>query len=229
MPLPLLLAAAAAPALFKGVKGIIQGFEADDVKKRDTEPAAHKEALALGRQAQAAGLPGAATYLNRIEGGVNDTLSAATRAGTSGSSVLGLLEKADANRNQALNTLGTREDVYHQGQNQQLQRLLNEQGQYQLADQHEYDRNKAALNQASDTNLFGALTDASQVATYGLNKSALPTGEGALGSDLLKTAGSKVGTAPGYDTDALGPIDPATGKRLRYGVPSYSKLAVAGY
>lgn len=207
MPIPIALAAAAVPTLYKGIKGIIQGFEADDVKLRDTEPAAHKEALALGRQAQAAGLPGAASYLNRIQGGVNDTLSAATRAGTSGSSVLGLLEKADANRNQALNSLGTREDAYHQGQNQNLQRLLNEQAGYQLADQRELDKNRAALDQASDTNKFSAVNEGSQLLTYALKKNDDSSGGGGSASDA----------------SGLSPFGPDYLKRRsKYGVPDIS-------
>jgi hypothetical protein len=225
MPIPIALAAAAVPTLYKGIKGIIQGFEADDVKLRDTEPAAHKEALALGRQAQAAGLPGAATYRNRIEAGVNDTLSAATRAGTSGSSVLGLLEKADANRNQALNTLGTREDTYHQGQNRHLEQLLKEQAGYQLADQRELDKNRAALDQASNTNIFNAVTEGSQLAAYALGK---PEEGDGLNSSLLKKAGKKVAAATG--TISTGPDD-ILNRRVRYneyGVPDYGPLRLGG-
>jgi hypothetical protein len=220
MPLPLLLAAAALPALYKGIKGFSQGREAELLQQRDTTPPAFREALGLGRQAQTAQLPGLGTQLNRIEAGTNDTLQAATRAGTSGSSVLGLLGVADQNRQRALADIGARTDANQQVQNSHLQGLLREQAGYQLRDRQEFDRNRAALKQAADANKFGALSDLSQVGVYGLGKMAPPVAKG-LENPLIQQAGRNLAAVSG--TIVTGPDD-VLNRRARhnkYGVLDY--------
>lgn len=182
---------------------------------QDTTTPAEREALELARQRATAQLPGQATTLNRIEAGTNDTLSAATRAGTSSSSVLGLLGLADQNRQRALNDLGTRADAVHQQQERDLGTELQRQAQHQQRDRETFERSKAALNESSERNIYGALDGAAQVGAFALSKyePKTYTGEGQLNSALFKAAGKKVATAPG--TEATG-IDDVLKPKRRY-------------
>ena len=66
-------AAALAPIIYKGAKGLTQGDEADELKKRNTTPPARAEARVLGRQAVAMGLLGAGAQRHRIEAGTNSS------------------------------------------------------------------------------------------------------------------------------------------------------------
>lgn len=164
--LPLL----AVPAAFKLIKGIAQEREADSLRLRDTTPEAFKEQMALAKQGQAAALPGAAQQEERVDGTQESTLAAGTRAGTSASSILGLLSESDRNRQRALADLDSRQDAFHQQQNGYVSRLLSQQAQYQLADQQTLDRNKAALREAGNRNEYSALDEGTQVAAYGMRK-----------------------------------------------------------
>jgi hypothetical protein len=221
--LPLLLAAAAVPSIYKGIQGIAQGIQADHLKVRDTTPQAFRESLGLSRQAATAGLPGEGQQLNRLNAGTNNVLAAGARAGTSSSSILGLLGNADQTRARGLNELGARSDAYHQQQQRGLQGMLQQQAAYQTADRQEYDRNKAALKEASERNIFGALEGGSQVAAYGLNG-------GAAGAQPTAAGGSNIlgGPVPPPVAPELAGYDqvnylPGTSRpRYNYGVPTYA-------
>lgn len=63
-----------------------------------------------------------------------NVLAAGTRAGTSASSILGLLSSADETRRKGLADLGVRTDAYHQQQGY-LSGMLKQQAAYQRADQ----------------------------------------------------------------------------------------------
>lgn len=225
MPLPLLLAAAAVPALYKGIKGIAQGIEADNLSLRDTTPPAFREALGLSRQAATAGLPGEGQIIDRLGAGTNDVLSAGVRAGTSASSILGLLSSSDENRRKGLADLGIRADAYHQKQQGYLSEMLKQQAAYQKADQQELDRNRAALTESSQRNIYGAFDGASQVATYGLSKMDADDAAGGLNSSLIRKAGKKVAAAHGPIFS--GPDDILTPRGdYKFGVPTYRGLPI---
>lgn len=226
MPLPLLLAAAAVPAIYKGIAGIAQGIQANNLKRRDTTPPAFTEALNLGRQAAQAGLPGEVAQLNRLDAGQNAVLSAGTRVGTSGSSILGLLSSADENRTRALSDLSTRSDAYHQQQTGHLEGLLKQQAAYQKADSQEFDRSKAALNESSQRNIYGALDGASQVAAYGLGKMDADDATYGLDSSLIRKAGKRVAAAKGPLVSGPDDILTRRGDSYNYGVPTYKGLSL---
>lgn len=220
---PITLAALGLPALYKLYKGYEQGQQAEKLQVRDTTPAAFKELEQATRQGTAAILPGYGAAVDGINAGANSTLDAATKAGTSGASVLGLLTTADANRQRALADLNTRNDAYHAQQENKLTGVLGQKAAYQAKDQQQYDQAKGALQEASQRNLYGAVDGASQIATYGLHqKSSAKSGEYGLNSDLIKTAGNKATAAPGIDASGPDDILPARRKAInRFGVPDY--------
>jgi hypothetical protein len=227
--LPLLLAAAAVPSIYKGIKGMIQGNEADKLKLRDTTPLAFRESLAMDRQAEAAGLPGQGTAINQLDAGQEAALSAGLRAGTNSGSILDLLARTDQNRTKGLADLGARNDAYHQQQTHHLQGLLQQQASYQLADQQTLDKNRGALREAADKNIYGALDGLSQVGTYGLSKMDALKGAnpqaGLFKSDLLKTAANKLAadsTAPTTGVDDI--LSRRRNRNNAYGVPTYYDL-----
>ena len=169
MPLPLLLAAAAAPSLMKGITGLFQLNQ--DVQRRDTTPEAFKESLALARQqAVTSRLPNEGQEVNRIAQGTAAVSAAALRAGGSSSDVLSSLAAADSRQQQALAGLAARGEAYHQQQQGVLRQQLGQQAAFQRADQQNYERERGALKEGGLRNLFGAVDGLSQVATYGLGK-----------------------------------------------------------
>jgi hypothetical protein len=220
---PLTLAALGLPQLFKLGQALKQEREAERVQLRDTTPPALREALALGRQGAVATAPGTAATLDRIQAGTNDTLQAATRAGTSGQSILGLLEASDANRTQALSTLSSQQQVYQQGQQRNLQGLLGQEAAVQTHDQQELDRNRAALREAARRNLYGALDGASQLGVYAaLHQNSDDNATYGLEAGKAKAYGRKVANAAGPVVS--GPDDVLAPRRPRYnslGVPDY--------
>lgn len=222
MPAPFLLAAAAIPALYKGIAGVAQGIKADNLSLRDTTPQAFRESLGLQRQLATADLPGEGQALDRLDAGANNVLAAGARAGTSASSILGLLGKTDEIRRRGLADLGARSDAFHQQQQRGLQGMLQQQAAYQAADRQELDRNKAALKESSERNIYGALDAGSQVAAYGLKDYAGSTGEGGLNSSLIKGIGKKIAAADGPTVDALN-VEAARRKQaaLYGGMPIY--------
>lgn len=220
MALPLLLAAAAVPSLYKGIKGLMQGNQADKLQLRDTTPAAFTEALGVARQSVTSLLPGTGQQINRLDAGQNNVLAAGTRAGTSSNSILGLLSSSDENRVRGLADLSTRSEAFRQQGQHTLAGMLQQQAQYQRADQQELDRNKAAFTEAKDRNIYGALDGASQVVAYGLGKME-PGAKYGLYSDLIKKTGAKVAAADGQLVS--GPDDILSLRRKnRYGVPTYN-------
>jgi hypothetical protein len=203
-----------APQIYKGAKGIIQGITGDNLEKKDYTPPAFYEALGLGRQAATAALPGASQQLNRIEAGTNDTLAAASRAGTSGSSILSLLGTADTNRTRALADLATRTDADHQQKTRELGGLLEKKAGYETQNEQRYEAAKAALDESSQRNIYGAVDGASQVFTHFLQQAKNPNaGEGQFNSATVKGAGKKIAVATG--TEATG-IDDVLKPKRRY-------------
>jgi len=169
MPLPLLLAAAAAPSIYKGLAGLFQLNQ--DVKKRDSTPDAFKESLALARQAANTNrLPGEGQQVDRIAQGTAAVQAGALRAGGSSSDVLASLAAADAQQSRSLSELGVRSEAYHQQQQGQLRQGLAQQAQYQQNDQQNFEREKAALQEGGKRNVFGAIDGLSQVGAYALGK-----------------------------------------------------------
>lgn len=187
MPIPFLLAAAAAaPSIYKGLKGLAQADQT--VTTRDTTPAAFKESLALTRQAANTNrLPGEGVQENRIAQGTAAVNAGALRAGASSSDVLASLAASDAQQKQALAELGARGEAYHQQQQGVLRQQLGVQAAYQQHDLDNATREQAALRQAGQQNMFGALEGLSQVAAYGLGPGS---GAPATGADA---AGNGVG------------------------------------
>ena len=219
---PVTLAMLGLPQLFKLGEALKQERQAEQLQLRDTTPPAQREALALARQTATATMPGTSAQLDRLSAGTNDTLQAATRAGTSGQSILGLLEASDANRTQALNNLQTRQDSYQQSQLRNLQGLFMQQAATQARDQQELDRNRAALREASSRNAYGALDGASQLGVYAQlhQDSTAPTY--GLDAGKAKVYGQRIANATGQTVS--GPDEVLKSRRLRYnalGVPDY--------
>lgn len=219
---PVTLAMLGLPQLFKLGEALKQERQAEKLQLRDTTPPAQREALALARQAATATMPGAAAQLDRLNAGTNDTLQAAMRAGTSGQSVLGLLEASDANRTQALTNLQTRQDSYQQNQQRNLQSQLMQRAATQARDQQELDRNRAALREASSRNAYGALDGASQIGVYAqLHQDGTDPTYG-LDAGKAKAYGQKIANAKGQTVS--GPDEVLKARRSRYnalGVPDY--------
>ncbi|MDO7854424.1 hypothetical protein [Hymenobacter convexus] len=173
MPLPLIalaqLGMAAAPSIYKGISGLFQSDA--EVKKRDTTPEAFKEGLALTRQAAASNrLPGQSAEENRIAQQTAGVQAAAQRAGGSSSDILAALGASDARQQQALAALGVRGEAYHQQQQGVLRQGLAQQAAYQQRDQDNFDRERGALKEAGQRNIYGAVDGLSQLGVYALGK-----------------------------------------------------------
>lgn len=173
MPLPLLalaqLGIAAAPSIYKGITGL---FQTDaEVKKRDTTPEAFKESLALTRQAANSNrLPGQGAAENRLALQTAAVNAGALRAGGSSSDVLAALAGADARAQQSLAALTDRSEAYRQQQQGALRQGLAQQAAYQSADEQAYQRERGALKEAGQRNMYGAVDGLSQLGVYALGK-----------------------------------------------------------
>lgn len=96
--------------------------------------------------------------------------AAALRAGGSSSDVLAALGASDAQQKLALSDLTTQGEGYRQQQQGALKQGLQQQAAYQQRDQQEYDRERGALTESGQRNIFGAVDGLSQVASYALGK-----------------------------------------------------------
>lgn len=169
MPLPLLpLLATAAPGLWQGISGIIQGSKANKVRLQDTRPDSLKEEVAIRRQAaNSALMPGQKAAESNIRQNAANSAAALAQAGTGSSGILAGLSRLNQNTNQATQQLATQAAGYQDQARNQLVGSLRQDAVYRTADQNAFNREKAALKQASAANLFGGLSTLGSVGAYG--------------------------------------------------------------
>lgn len=206
MPLPLaaLAAISAAPGILRAIKGFSQLNAAKKVKQQDTTPQAVKEDVAMLRNAAStARLPGQDAAETQLAASQSNTLAAATRVGTSPSSVLGALVRSDLNRQRGLLDLAGRSAAYQDGQRRNLQGGLLRLAGYQDRDKQTYNKTVGAYKQAGWTNIAGAASDLATNAVYFGSKAGQEelNGEGGAGGGMPGLP--LLRRAPGADADPL--------------------------
>jgi hypothetical protein len=160
--------ATAAPKLIASIK---QGFQASNLKRQDTTPAAFKEKLALDRQAAATGrLPGLGMQQERLGMVQSGALQSARLGAASGSDFLAAAQAADARRQMGEQQLGTQGLQYMEGSRRQLGADLTQQAAYQQQDLDTYNRTKAALTQSSAENASNAISGLASYGAAGINR-----------------------------------------------------------
>ncbi|TGE29805.1 hypothetical protein [Hymenobacter metallicola] len=192
MPLPLLALAgiSAAPQLLKLGQGILQGQKAKKVKVEDTQPAASKENLALLRGSANAQMPGYGLMEGQLAQNQAAVAGQALRAGGSSSDIMASIGAADARRQQGLANLNVQNQQYQAQGRRALSAGLLQQAAYQKADQDTASRTRAALKQASATNVFGAVDGLANTGAYFGSTAGQNQVNGVGGFNLLGGSGA---------------------------------------
>jgi len=188
MPIPLAIAAGAAliPSIYKGIAGarqVRQGKQMNPINPGYTRnEGIIDNARILGDRANNYQMPGYGQAVNNIDSGFQSALSSGTQAASSGGDVLDLITKLNYNRGQNMNTLATQNA---QGADQAQMQALNANAQagqeYQNQNAYERDeyqrklREKAALIQGGNQNIYGAVNDVSKLGTDLLIPKISPT------------------------------------------------------
>lgn len=206
-----LLAAAAVPAVFQGISAISQKRKANRinaVRPEYTIPGAVAESVDMARQSAGAAMPGYGTARNNIAGATSNAVRAAQLAG-SGNNVLATIAAAQGNEANAMNNLAAQNAQFQFGQRRDLMSNLLNLGNYQdkawqLNKYEPYQQKaaaKAALTEAANQNMNGAISGLSSVAMMGLGgmgKPKMPTIPGFdLQQGLIPTP-NPYGTYNGY-------------------------------
>ncbi len=176
MPLPLLALATYAPAIAKGVTGLIQATK--HVGRVDTTTPEEREILANARQAQSAALPGLAQYQQRLAQAQNAAIQNATLGAGSASDFIAASGAANTTRQQGEQQLSLQQQAYGDRATQQLNAVLSAMANHSRADTAQAAQANATLKGAALNNAYGAVSDAATVTAYNsLNKKA-PAGPG---------------------------------------------------
>lgn len=187
----LALGAALLPSLYKAVAGgrqVRQGKQMNPVNPGFARnEGIIDNARILGERANNYQMQGYGQAVNNLDTGFQSSLAAGTQASSSGGDVLDLITKLNYNRGQNMNQLATQNA---QGADQALMQSLNANAQagQEYQDQNAYARDeyqrklreKAALIQGGNQNVFGAVNDFSTAGTNLLN-SFNPTGSAVSG------------------------------------------------
>ena len=166
IPLAVMAAIAAAPAITKGIKGIKQKREAKRLKAEDFQyiPPALRQNLASQRnRARSARMPGQSVAERNIRQSTAGGLRAA--GGGSLSDKIAAAQGLVANEQNALAGVGAQAAQFQIGEERQLQSFMGQQGQYEAAGQEKFERTKLGLQSAGDQNIFGSVSDLASVAT----------------------------------------------------------------
>ena len=175
------LALSAAPGIFKGITGLFQRGET--VQRTDTTPAAFTEALALKRQAaNSALMPGYGQRANALAQGQAASVQNAALGSASSGDFLASAQAADARNAQGQQQLGIQAAQYHDQATRALDQGLQQQAQYQVADNNRYNQANAALKGNGLSNIFGGLSDAASAGVYAIGQYKNPTAASVYGS-----------------------------------------------
>lgn len=171
MPLggALSLGLAAAPGAIQFFNGLSQRRAARRVKYQDITPDAFKEELAASRlSANSQRMPGEGAAIDRINAGVANSYNNAVQAGTGSAGILASLGRFDANRNSALVGLADRAGQFRLGQQNRLTQNLRQAANYQQQSRDAFNREKAGLEQAGQTNMFNGVSTVAGAGITGL-------------------------------------------------------------
>lgn len=220
MPLPLaMLALASLPAIQQGISGIGQKVKAGKVKVRDTRPAAHLEELAMRRlAANNQRLPGQGAAEERIAQGEANTYSNALQAGTSGANILAALTQLNRNSAGARNNLSTQAAQFQQNNQDKLAGTLRQDAAYRQNDFQTATREKAALTEASNRNLYSSVSSLASVGMYGLTGGFSGNAGGGMGTPGMRMPGLNSGFSQrqaGYQPPGMVPM---MGDEYEYGM-----------
>jgi hypothetical protein len=161
MPLGGLLSVglAAAPGAYQVFKGLRQAKEARKLRYQDLTPAAFQEELANSRlAANNQRMPGMGLATDKINQGFSNSMNNAVQAGTGSAGILATLGRLDQNRNSAFLSLGQQAAQFQNAQQGRLSGNLRQQAAYQQQSRDAFNRERAALKEASSRNTFGGLS-----------------------------------------------------------------------
>ncbi|ARS36815.1 hypothetical protein [Pontibacter actiniarum] len=175
-----LLALAAAPAIYQGVSGILQKRKANRINAvRPTYniPGAVHESVDMARQSANAAMPGYGTAQNNIKGATANAVRSAQLAG-SGNSMLAAIAAAQSNESNSLLNLATQSAQHQAAQRQNLQGSLMNLAQYKdkawdWNEKQKYQEKaaaKAALTEAANQNINGAISGLASIGTTALGQ-----------------------------------------------------------
>jgi hypothetical protein len=167
--LPLLLAAAAAPQIYKGIKGLIQKNQAKKID--DTRPVYEmpnqisQNVDMYNNLANASRLPGQALIENNLNAGLASDINAIRQTGGSSTNQLAAISNLNANRNKAVSDLGIQAAQFRVNA---MDKMANAKGVMAQYKDKEFDYNKNQefqyrrmkkdmLNKAGDQNIFGGI------------------------------------------------------------------------
>lgn len=204
MPLPLLAlaAATAVPQILKGINGISQLNKAKKVKVQDTTTPFERENMAMLRQdATSQFAPGYGLQRDQLAQGQAGVLSGALRAGGSGSDILSALSRSDAQRQQGMAALNVQNQQFQQQGRRALSAGLMQQAQRRLGDVNNANRERAALTQAGNQNIFSALEGVANTATYFGSKAGQNALNGVTTPFTTPTNKQANRKLPGFDFD----------------------------
>lgn len=196
------LAVTAAPAIYKGIKGISQSNKANNMNPINPGYQINQQVIdnakTLSDQYGNYQLPGYTQMANGINNNFQNAFGAGVQGATSGADIMDLATKIAYGKNQAYNQLGEENAA---GKQQALGSYLdaNAQAGQEYVNKNAYDRDlysgqlkeKAALTQAGAANTYGAIDQIAGIAgKYGFSKlGAKPaTDDGTV--DLSTTPGN---------------------------------------
>jgi hypothetical protein len=163
------LGLAAGTGAFQIFKGLRQAKEARKLRLQDNTPAAFKEELEASRlAANNQRLPGEGQIVDRINAGFTNGVNNAIQAGTGSAGILSAVGRLDQNRNNSILGLGQQAAQYQLGQQNRLSGNLRQQAAYQQQDRDAFNREKAALKEASSRNIFGGISTVAGAGITGL-------------------------------------------------------------
>lgn len=211
-------AIAAAPAIYKGVKGITQSSQAS--KMNPTNPGYQvnqgviDNARTLSDQYGNYQLPGYASMAGNIDTDFSNAFSSGVKGASSGNDILQLATNMAYGKNKAYNQLG---EENAQGKQGILGQYLNANAaagqQYQnknLYDQQQYQQQlqqKAALTQAGATNTYGAIDQLSGLASkYAFSANPIGGGSSTGGNNFGYSNAGYV--PPNQLPQGVNPVDP---------------------
>lgn len=149
--------------------GLTQASKANNLKLQDTRTDADKEALAMARQrANSQRMPGMGQAIDELNQSSSNARSASIQAGTSAANVLAANSQIQRNEIQGLSRLNAQSASYQDSAKRDLATELRRDSALQQKDREEFERSKAALKQAANTNIFGGLSTLSSAGLYGL-------------------------------------------------------------
>lgn len=168
------------PSIYKGIAGMKQARDAKRINPINPNYQMNQQVIdnarILGDRYGNYQMPGYGQAVNNINTGEASALAAGTQAASSGGDVLDLITKLNYNKGQNLNSLATQSA---QGKEQALREYLQANAaageEYQAMNAYqraEYDkkiREKAALLQQGNENIYGAINDAATAGTNFFN------------------------------------------------------------